>query len=100
MGTTSMIMFSSSPESYSYVDQYFSRGNRTGAKKDVQAHMLYTDSPFEYASEERLEQEEAVQGLLQQAKEYDTEDVLGQVMERTKQYTKGRMNKSIRLTWS
>jgi len=100
MGTTGMIMFSSSPESYSYVDQYFSRGNRTGAKKDVQAHMLYTDSPFEYASEERLDQEEAVQGLLQQAKEYDTEDVLGQVMERTKKYTKDRMNKSIRLVWS
>ena len=63
-GATTVIAVSSGEASYSTIDQFFSRGYRTGANRDVDAHMVLTDTPYDLGTKLRLDEKKAVGEML------------------------------------
>jgi len=73
--------------------QFNHRGYRKKANKDVNAHLILTDTPLDMQTEERLMEKKAVMGLVNNAQKYDEADVLP-----TKRLTSGgKALKAIRL---
>ena len=63
-GATTAIAIASGEDSYAPLDQFFSRADRTGQKKDVDAHLILTDSPHDISTGLRLEEKKAVGELI------------------------------------
>lgn len=63
-GATTVIAVSSGEASYSTIDQFFSRGYRTGANRDIDAHMVLTDTPYDLGTKLRLDEKKAVGEML------------------------------------
>ena len=75
-GATTTISLASGMHSYANIDQFNSRANRKGANKDVDSHMILTDTPHDMNTEERLNEKKNVMGLLDNAKGRDELGVL------------------------
>ncbi len=67
-GATTAIAVASGEDSYAPIDQFFSRGYRTGAVKDMDAHMILSDTPHDLGTEIRLEEKKQVGDLIQNKK--------------------------------
>ena len=63
-GATSTIAVASGEDSFSPLDQFFSRANRTGAKKDIDAHLVLTDTPHDLGTQLRLTEKKSVGELI------------------------------------
>jgi hypothetical protein len=63
-GATTAIAIASGADSYAPLDQFFSRADRTGALKDIDAHLLLTDTPHDIGTQVRLQEKKAVGHLL------------------------------------
>lgn len=63
-GATSAIAVASGEDSFAPLDQFFSRANRTGAKKDINAHLVLTDTPHDLGTQLRLHEKKAVGELI------------------------------------
>ncbi len=77
-GATTAIAMGSGAHSWATLDQFFSRGYRKGANKDVHGHMILTDTPHDMATEERLSEKKAVMNMLHEGSKLDDMDVLRQ----------------------
>ena len=64
-GATTAIAFGSGADSYATIDQFFSRANRTGAKKAINAHLMLTDTPYDMGTSLRLEDKKTIGELVQ-----------------------------------
>lgn len=67
-GATTAVAVASGEDSYAPLDQFFSRANRTGAKKDIHAHLVLTDSPHDMGTELRLDEKKGVGELIKSDK--------------------------------
>lgn len=67
-GATTAIAVASGEDSYAPIDQFFSRANRKGAKKDIDGHLVLTDTPHDMGTQVRLEEKKAVGELVQNKK--------------------------------
>jgi len=78
MGATTAIAMASGANSYSTIDQFFSRSNRTGVPKEmtVDGHLVLTDTPHDIRTETRLEDKKSVMSLVDNAKRTDDQGVL------------------------
>lgn len=63
-GATTVIAVASGEAGYSSIDQFFSRANRKGANRDIDAHMVLTDTPYDLGTKLRLDEKKAVQDML------------------------------------
>lgn len=63
-GATTAIALATGENSYATLDQFFSRANRTGAKKAIHAHLVYSDSPVDMATKNRLAEKKEVGELI------------------------------------
>lgn len=63
-GLTTIAALSSGEDSFSTLDQMFSRGWRTGANRPVHGHTILTDSPHDLATSLRLHEKRAVGDLV------------------------------------
>jgi intein/homing endonuclease len=72
MGATTAIAMASGANSYSTIDQFFSRANRTGVPRSmtVDGHLVLTDTPHDIRTEMRLEDKKAVMNLVDNAKRF------------------------------
>lgn len=70
-GATTVIAMASGAHSWSTLDQFFSRGYRRGANKDVHGHLILTDTPHDMATEERLSEKKAVMSMLHEGSQLD-----------------------------
>jgi len=77
-GATTAIAMGSGAHSWSTMDQFFSRGYRKGANKDVHGHIILTDTPHDMATEERLSEKKAVMNMLHEGSKLDDMNVLKQ----------------------
>lgn len=59
-GATTVVAVSSGEAGYATVDQFFSRAYRTGANRDIDAHMVLTDTPYDMGTKLRLDEKRAV----------------------------------------
>ncbi len=64
-GATTAIAVASGEDSYAPLDQFFSRANRTGALKDIDGHLVLTDTPHDMGTQVRLDDKKAVGSLVQ-----------------------------------
>jgi hypothetical protein len=67
-GATTAIAVASGEDSYAPLDQFFSRANRTGAVKDIDGHLILTDTPHDIGTQVRLEEKQEVGELIQDKK--------------------------------
>ena len=67
-GATTAIAVASGEDSYAPIDQFFSRANRTGAVKDIDGHLILTDTPHDMGTQVRLEEKQEVGELIQDKK--------------------------------
>lgn len=70
-GATTVIAMASGAHSWSTIDQFFSRGYRKGANKDVDGHIILTDTPHDMATEERLREKKSVMNMLHEGSKLD-----------------------------
>ncbi|MCK5607529.1 DEAD/DEAH box helicase [Candidatus Pacearchaeota archaeon] len=63
-GATTAIAVASGEDSFAPLDQFFSRANRTGATKDINAHLVLTDTPHDMGTDLRLQEKKEIGGLL------------------------------------
>lgn len=77
-GATTLIAMASGANSYATIDQFFSRGNRKGADKDVHGHIILTDTPHDLTTGQRLADKKNVMGLIQNGSSIDELGVLPQ----------------------
>jgi len=77
-GATTLIGMASGANSYATIDQFFSRGNRKGATKNVHGHIILTDTPHDLTTEQRLSDKKNVMGLIQNGSQLDENNVLPQ----------------------
>lgn len=75
-GATRLIVASSGVNSWANVDQFFSRGNRKGAVKDVQAHIVNFNVPLDFQAQESRNSKKKIQGIIQEASKYDKNSLL------------------------
>jgi len=77
-GATTAIAMASGANSYSTIDQFFSRANRTGVPKamNIDGHLVLTDTPHDIRTEMRLEDKKAVMSLVDNAKRIDDQEIL------------------------
>lgn len=59
-GATTAIAIASGEDSYAPLDQFFSRADRTGQKRDVDAHLILTDTPHDIATHLRINEKRAI----------------------------------------
>ena len=64
MGATTAIAIASGEDSYSALDQFVSRADRTGADRDIDAHIVLTNTPHDIGTQVRLDEKKAVGKLL------------------------------------
>jgi hypothetical protein len=64
MGATLVMALASGEDSYAPLDQFFSRADRTGADRDIDAHIVLTDTPHDIGTQVRLDEKKAVGKLL------------------------------------
>lgn len=76
MGATTAIAMASGANSYSVINQFFSRANRMRVPKEmtVDGHLVLTNTPHDIRTEMRLEDKKAIMSLIDNAK---TNDDLG-----------------------
>jgi hypothetical protein len=60
MGATTAIAIASGEDSYSALDQFVSRADRTGADRDIDAHIILTNTPHDIGTQVRLDEKKAV----------------------------------------
>lgn len=65
-GATTAVAVASGEDSYAPLDQFFSRANRTGAKKDIHAHLVLTNTPHDMGTELRLDEKKGVGELIKE----------------------------------
>jgi len=70
-GATTVIAMASGAHSWSTIDQFFSRGYRKGANRNVDGHMILTDTPHDMATEERLSEKKSVMNMLHEGSKLD-----------------------------
>ncbi len=70
-GATTVIAMASGAHSWATIDQFFSRGYRKGANRDVDGHLILTDTPHDMATEERLSEKKAVMNMLHEGSKLD-----------------------------
>jgi hypothetical protein len=75
-GATTAIGVASGAHSWSTLDQFFSRGHRTGATKNVDGHLVLTDTPHDMATEERLSDKRTISNMLHEGSKIDEMNVL------------------------
>lgn len=77
-GATTAIAMASGANSYSTIDQFFSRADRIGVPKEmnIDGHLVLTDTPHDIKTEMRLEDKKAIMNLIDNAKRIDDQDVL------------------------
>lgn len=63
-GATTAIAVASGEDSFAPLDQFFSRANRTGATKDIEGHLVLTDTPHDMGTDLRLQEKKEIGGLL------------------------------------
>jgi len=63
-GGTTAIAIASGEDSYAPLDQFFSRADRTGAKKNVDAHLILTNTPHDIGTQLRLQEKKAIGDLV------------------------------------
>jgi hypothetical protein len=68
-GATTVIAVASGEAGYSSIDQFFSRAYRTGANRNVDAHMVLTDTPYDMGTKLRLDEKKAVGEMIRSEKE-------------------------------
>lgn len=78
-GATTAVAVASGEDSFSPLDQFFSRANRTGATKDINAHLVLTDTPHDLGTQLRLHEKKTVGELIKA-----TVTMVRQHMRRTK----------------
>ena len=66
-GATTVVAVSSGEAGYATLDQFFSRAYRTGANRDVDAHMVLTDTPYDMGTKLRLDEKKAVGEMIKAA---------------------------------
>jgi superfamily II DNA or RNA helicase len=63
-GATMAIAIASGEDSYAPLDQFFSRADRTGADRDIDAHIILTNTPHDIGTQVRLDEKKAVGQIL------------------------------------
>lgn len=63
-GATTAIAIASGEDSFAPLDQFFSRANRTGALKDIDGHLVLTDTPHDLGTDLRLQEKKGVGELI------------------------------------
>jgi hypothetical protein len=63
MGATTAIAIASGEDSYMPLNQFFSRADRTGADMDIDAHIVWTNSPHDIGTEVRVNEKKAIKGV-------------------------------------
>jgi len=78
MGATTAIAMASGANSYSTIDQFFSRANRTGVPKamNIDGHLVLTNTPHDIRTEMRLEDKKSIMNLVDNAKRNDDQDLM------------------------
>lgn len=77
-GATTAIAIASGEHSYSTIDQFFSRANRTGVpeSKEINGHLILTDTPHDINTEIRLHDKKNIMGLIDNATALDELNLL------------------------
>ena len=85
MGATTAIAMASGEDSYSTLDQFYSRSNRMGVPKamNIDGHLVLTDTPHDIRTEMRLEDKKAVMSLVDNAKRVDDQGLLQGAMQKS-----------------
>lgn len=66
-GATTAIAIGSGVDGFAKLDQFFSRGNRMGAVKDVTGHLVFSDTPFDMGTQVRIEDKKRIGQMLHNA---------------------------------
>ncbi len=67
-GATTAVALASGVDSWSILDQFFSRAHRKKAQKDVDAHMVLSDTPYDLGTQVRLSDKRSIGELVQNRK--------------------------------